>query len=118
DSTWIVDQRPVERAGGGAERIAALEARQCAAHGGCGDERFVALYVEDKVEAAKGCLGNDFRDSLSARCVIGRGQHGFKTRLRDDVRDLLGVGRNDEAIANAEFRDAASDDDDEGFTTE
>src|SRR5258705_984692 len=118
DATWIVDQRPVERAGGGAERISALEACQRATHRGCRDERLVALYIQNKVEVAKRWVGHDFRDSFGPRCVIGRGHARFKPRLLDDFRDLARVGSNDEAIANAEFGDAARDDDDEGFATQ
>src|SRR5206468_4937347 len=118
DATRIVDQRPIERAGGGAERITALETRQCAADGRGRNEWLVALYVQDEVEIAKWCFGNDFRNALGARCMIGRRHDRFETRLGDDVRDLPCVGSDHKSITHTEFGDAAGDDDDEGFATQ
>ena len=114
-TTGIVDQLRIERSCGGPERLPAFETRERATHGGGCDEGLVALDVQDVVEVAKLRLGNDFRDALSPGGMVGRGQDGLKTSACHDMRDLFGVSRNDKAIANAEFGDAACDDEDEGF---
>src|SRR5207302_4401654 len=57
-------------------------------------------------------------DALCSRRVIGRRHHCFEGRFLDDVRDLLGVRGDDEAVANAELGETASDNDDEGFATQ
>ena len=58
-------------------------------------------------------MRGDFGDPIRAGQVRVGGDHRFATRTSDDSRNLFGLGRDDDAVREAEGPDALKDADDE-----
>jgi hypothetical protein len=92
--------------------MSASDLLECAAHRVAGDERFVALHVENGVEVAEAGEAHDFCDSISAGRVRSGGHDGLAASLANALRNLITVRGNDDAVGHAQCGDALEDPDD------
>jgi hypothetical protein len=98
--------------------VAAPQAIEGSVDRGGGHEGLVSLDIQDEVVARKLFIGNYFRCSLCAGLMRGGSQHGFESGLLHHRHNLLGVGRDDQPVADLELGETAGDSEDEGFPGE
>src|SRR5207245_581792 len=104
-----------ERASRGADRVASRDARHRPGQRRGGNERLVALDVQDQVELRTLFLRHVFRASLGARLGSRGRQYRFVASALDLRRDLARVGRDHDAACDPGVCCTTRDPDDEGF---